>query len=121
MELAEIIAKLKATEGPDRTLDEAIEMAVHPMLATLPRTEIGGWMHPTHGMVAPPQHYTASLDAALMLVPEGYNTSIEIASFQNAAWVQKHGEPVRSDYGTKRAPAIALCIAALGARVAQAE
>jgi len=63
-----------------------------------------------------PLSYTISLDAALKLVPEGWNITIEIASFQNAAWLHKDGETVRSDYGTKRAPALALCIAALKAR-----
>ena len=61
-------------------------------------------------------HVGAFLSAAMVLVPEGWNVNIEIASFQNAAWLHKTGETVKSDYGTNRPPALALSIASLKAR-----
>jgi hypothetical protein len=105
----ELIAALQAATGPAYVLDEAIdEYAV--TLGLPPR------------VVPPP--YTASIDAALTLVPEGWRWSLD--------WTQRppYQDCGRADLyapggGIKppdvqdvyaATPAIALCIAALRAR-----
>ena len=62
-----------------------------------------------------PPRYTTSIDAALTLVPEGWNWQI---SDIGLAWVGTHlaaNKPVRFD-GDAATPALALCISALKAR-----
>lgn len=142
MTLTDLIAALERAEGPSRELDSAI--AAHVGEAVMPfqpdehawmcKDGQGGWMpitrpgsrpHTINDRYVP--RYTASLDAALTLVPEGWASAsindrrgpigyvhnnelafVGISGRENPAKVwHKVRHPVR---------AIALCIAALKAR-----
>ena len=103
MTTAELIEKLERAEGPSRELDWAISDVLfgQRLDASIPP-------------------YTASIDAALMLVPEGVLWSAEAwdtnrvypAHVRASAWVLG---ALRSYAAT---PAIALCITALRAKEA---
>ena len=68
MTIDELIRRLEAATGPDRSLDADIVMtAVYPATRDMPRSEYGGWIHPTLGLIAPASEYTDSIDAALTL------------------------------------------------------
>ena len=94
--MTELITRLEALTGPDREVD------LHMMRYV---ENIGG--DPAKAL-----HYTASLDAAMTLVPEGCDKWA--VSGRNAATVGKDRQPIRWSYAAT--PAIALCIAALKAR-----
>jgi hypothetical protein len=125
--MPDIFERLKQLKAPDRVCDALIFKAIGaPLPKAIANTAIAlewdekeecylanlGEMRARYEVPA----YTASLDAALTLVPDGAKVSLEIASYQTAAWVHNPGRPVNSCYGEVRPPAIALCIAALGAR-----
>lgn len=106
--LTDIIARLEKATGPDLDLDHAIAATVSPADG--------------HGVLL----YTAFIDAAVTLVPEGYRWLV------GNAWKDKHGSCptmasvcLAEDYGNKPAtgatPAIALCIAALKAHKSAAD
>lgn len=107
----EIIEWLERAAGPDRGIDEMIAREVH------------GWKPPAgtgsnagFGFL----EYTASIDHALTLVPEGASWTIE----PDGAWVRWMGKddveeaqgflPLRGGKCT----AIAICVAAFKARMA---
>lgn len=102
--LNDIITRLEALEGPDYELDKAIFYWRHPDLMERP--------------MRAPDKFTCSIDAALTLVPEGWNfecgrhvrrgfkATLWGPAMPTIAWV------------TKSSIAIALCIAALKARQA---
>lgn len=108
MTLDDLITALREATGPDEALDYEIEMLCQPVCQS--------WKYP------PP--FTASLDAALTLVPEGwrvYNLSQD--PDQGMRWFAGlDAIPIRCGhwiaYTNKRAPtpALALCVAALEAR-----
>ncbi len=112
----DLIARLEAAEGPDRGLDAEIARLkgyeVHDKL----------WVRVTSydghekGALSPLPHYTASIDAALTLVPEGWGWSFgQTPTDEGVEYhAQVNWEPIVAG-GT---PAIALCIAALKAREA---
>jgi len=120
MTLSALIESLTAATGPDRELDRDIALAVFPFLRDLPPSDCGGWIHPEYGKIAPPSHYTGSLDAALTLLPLGYVWECGFGRFV------PHCAVVRSMAGAhdgwtavcNSTRAIALCIAALRARSA---
>lgn len=85
-----LIERLEAASGPDMELDEAIWLA-------------------TKCHIEPQRSYTASIDAALTLVPKGRHATISTKHPVAAAVI--NGDPWC--YAT---PALALCIAALRAR-----
>ena len=68
--LPHLLSRLESAEGADRELDAAICAWSCPTLGLerCKRSSRGGWHHPVHGLIAPPERYTASLDAALQLV-----------------------------------------------------
>lgn len=102
--LMELAAKVEQAEGPDRELDEAIRLLVERNeKVVLDLT--GGYVPPSTPA------YTASLDAAMMLVPEG------------AAWIvgfAVDGVPFANvDFDrrtTAATPALALVAASLRAK-----
>jgi len=96
MTLAELIAALERAEGPSRELDDEIDLMA---LET-------GWRQ--ERMIYGSPNYTASLDAALTLVPEG-------AGFALMGRAAKVGRETSKGATT----AIALCIAAIRARGAR--
>lgn len=106
----DIIARLEKATGPDRELDLEIGRALpgpHPFSLSTAQQR---------GGKPPVPEFTASIDAALMLMPEGANWSL------NSKSEARVGGP-RLDFvikgGSHVVPAIALCIAALKARAAQ--
>lgn len=110
--LLELAARCEAAEGPDRELEHAIADAVI-------------------GPVKPPYRrgfcfsYTASVDAAMMLVPEGWHLfSLGETRFMlGGPWLAQLDDwqeiPARH-HATAATPALALCAAALKARSAAA-
>jgi len=121
MTAPDLLTRLEKATGPDRELDEAL-------------AEIAEWdPDEHHGEDLP--HYTASIDAALTLVPEGWQWQISTrAPEPHAGRAYVHnGELQMTGAGMARnpayraaettapTPAIALCIAALRARIAEKE
>ena len=121
MTKAELIAALEAATGPSRELDAEIWFSGAALVNGPVKKGFDdyGGAHRTHwtkGSIGiwddKLLNYTASLDAALMLVPEGMMWDVES---RNAAFVGFASAPVRQ-FVIGSTPAIALCIAALRAR-----
>lgn len=110
----ELIAALEKATGPDRELDAAIAGLINNISPTV------AFEHPLYV----PLEFTASIDAALTLAPEGYGCAIEtrphsLAKSRRvpAAWCSPYqDEPNIPSVGAT--PAIALCIACLKSREA---
>lgn len=135
--LLELAARCEAT-GADRELDAAIEKAMPcskrfaDNCPHAPRTLWNERAAAYHGARIgdlddcseyEPRAYTASLDAAMMLVPEGWSVGIHQ---QDSGWVVELRRGYNTSYSTvvfsetrpsKRAatPALALCAASLRA------
>lgn len=124
--LEELARRCETATGPDRELDEAIASAFG--WKPWPRYGDDRWQNPANLMVEVLRPYTASLDTALTLVPEGWH-------LQLADW----SEPVLTKFGPWQAilsppgirtgldglgtrcehaatPSLALCAAALRTR-----
>jgi hypothetical protein len=133
---AELIARLEKATGPSRELDAAIFIKVTPGVKEAGRIDVDkdrgvvGWWPKD----APYQSardvpaYTASLDAAMTLVPEGWSwcvfsevrmgpelVRIGLAKVETFARCFGSGKGFTCPAAT---PALALCIAALKARSA---
>jgi hypothetical protein len=92
--LGDLIAALEAAAGPSHALDDAIEMLLPDLMRERHR------------------HYTASIDAALTLVPDATAWAAgEDEDGTGCADIPRHRILVHA-----ATPAIALCIAALRAR-----
>lgn len=119
----DLIARLEAAEGPQFVLDVEIWKTCHP----------ADWKW-QHGRFNPPA-YTASIDAALTLVPEGWHlaalgfihpdfrqeTELDWRAdiFGPVTWAEDDGFPepqYEAVGGNAPTPALAICIAALKAR-----
>jgi hypothetical protein len=95
----DLIQRIEAAEGADRALD--LEIAL--LVGTKAR----------NGHLNIANHYTASIDAALTLVPEGYDWSLDNFDGDQGmprAWVCKDGPFY---IATAAIAALALCAAAL--------
>ena len=135
--IKELIERLEKAPGPSRELDRLIE-------ETLPGVErhmyedmvkdgyvISGHGHSTYppGQGYLPAHYTASIDSALTLVPEGHGWFLddggECSVFDKRPGYKSSddkpmiGYPVKGSCDGDTTPAIALCIAALRAIASQ--
>lgn len=99
-------------------LIEALEKATGPCIML--EQEISIWRYAQEGLPAPPipRPYTASLDAALSLVPEGWEWIVFGAGGADVWHVGNDAVLHRIDETYAATPAIALCIAALRAREA---
>ena len=108
-----LIAKLEAAEGPSRELDGLIHGAIG-------RVERGFNIHKLNPNLPA---YTASLDDAVSLVPEGWRVH-EFQEADDGRWrclvVRAEGRGGSSGAGLywRPTPDLALCIAALKAREA---
>lgn len=132
--IAALIPRLAQLTEPSRDLDREITLALHPWLAELPASDVGGWLHPEYEKIAPPQHYTSSIDAAVTLIPDGWRWQVSNraphphtgrAYLSNGELINIGGgltpnPKYRGAEVTAATPAIAICIAALQAREAQA-
>jgi hypothetical protein len=142
--LLELAERCEKAEGPDRELDCLIWCAVNGIapkwtgvrgeLLDADREGIIGWVDPgkhsrnfstnrsTTGPGSIPS-YTASLDAAMMLVPKGWHDSIYGLGVMAADLCCVHLEPPEYDGPGERSEAatrpLALCAAALKARATQ--
>jgi hypothetical protein len=119
-----LIARLEAAMGPSRELDLRI---CRDVLDGEPLGHAAGMpdelLLVAQGRLAPMPRYTASLDAALTLVPVGYCWKLRHAyAAQAVVWQidceYDEGSGRILPFGEHRTPAIALCIAALKARAA---
>lgn len=102
--MTDLITRLESADGPSRELDAEI--------AVVCGIDIGRSKGDPNDHRLPA--YTASIDAALTLVPEGRHTEIEI-------WTDGRGRAEFNGVGTTcgawgRTPALALAAAALKAR-----
>lgn len=112
-DLADIIARLEKATGPDRQLDRLIEETRPDVRRHIYQHMVDdGYVLEANGVQAYlPPHYTASLDAALTLVPEGLPWLL-MRRGNNT-----HQAEVGDEWQYQGAtPALALCIAALKAR-----
>jgi len=103
----ELTKKLEAATEGSRELDADIYMATHGVSegSTKPAT---------------PPHFTTSIDAALTLVPEGWIVHMELhPSPADEANISLHdgGDKTTLGQADFDQPALALCIAALKARM----
>jgi len=130
--LSDIIARLEKATGPDRDVDAHIALATGWLVLG---TNIGPeWCDPNNRPAGLPA-YTASLDAALRLVPEGWGGSVDVypesyrrpdADGKRLKWggaasiSPDFGDIARLITACAKTPALALCIAALKAREASA-
>lgn len=98
MTLLELAERCEAATGPSYVLDLEIAEVIAP-------TELA-WQPP----------FTASLDAALMLVPEGWTGIVPITGGDDA-WLWQERALAGTGHRCRAAtPALALCAAALRAR-----
>ena len=113
-DLLKLAERCEGAEGPDRELDLEIArmMGVTVMRRNYQDTANEEYTH---------WHYTASVDAALTLVPEGMLVALEIGESTRAAV----GNDVEAGFlgyaATAPTPALALCAASLRARSASDE
>ena len=114
--LVELAERCEAATGPDRKLDMAIVHALSGVLGE-PWPEATGMrmveacdsFEDSRDTVA---RYTASLDAAMTLVPEGWIWDV---TSTGTAWVMEDGGDPQL-FGDAATPALALCAAALRAK-----
>lgn len=103
MDLLELAARCEAATGADTILDNEISIATKT-----------SWADGVH--YAP--RYTASLDAAMCLAPDGWYFGI----FSNGdawCWPDKTLDLLKGIQARAATPALALCAAALRARASQ--
>ena len=103
-----LIARLEAATGPSRELDDAIMYALGAM--AVPHVEVDG---PEWEEVYESLPYTASLDAVMGLMPEGYG-AISASINERGPSSMRIGHPYV--FGNAATPALALLIAILKAR-----
>jgi len=112
--LIALAERCEAASGPDRGLDLDIATLVK-------RTPFPAWTGQTRARQAKP--FTASLDAAMQLVPKEHGAHIEIPGEEGAhAYASVWRDTADYDGSTKgriaRSAALALCACALRARAA---
>jgi len=128
-----LIDRVEAAEGPDRGLDREIaRVQIHRILAGMGEVSAEGIAKSMASarLDEDLDAYTASLDAALTLVPEGWgvdragwqsitapgHAGFELWQYrQNANGDWRHGSDERIVKGNAATPALALCAAALKA------
>lgn len=116
--LLELASRCEVATGPDRELDAAI--ATGAGWQDVGRAGYGAWrgVRPATGKREHVMRFTASLDAAMTLVPEGWFvriTSAGACDIANSAWLEEEGEQ-QALYTDAATPALALCAASLRAR-----
>ena len=113
--------RVEALVGPCREVDDAIATALfsdkhRTCIKGLSDAEGGMWMfrYP-NGSIGSALRFTSSLDAALTLVPEGWDVDIRIRqNFSHTIMENADGSEVGSSNAPT--PALALCAAALRER-----
>lgn len=122
--LLELATRCEAATGPDRELDAVIAATLRV------GTEYGwadsypAWKGRDDGRVYlckggpsfPSPNYTASLDAAMTLVPEGFQFGAGSRDASNRAWAWCGTDHEKAKIANAGSPALAFCAAALRAR-----
>jgi hypothetical protein len=104
--LVELAERCEAATGPDRLFDAEIYVALDGERENVDALAINGQV----GSWVP--EFTASLDAAMQLVPEGWDSSLHAnVGEQSRARVYSSAGDSRWSYAST--PALALCAAAL--------
>jgi hypothetical protein len=134
--LLALVDRVEALEGPCRETDAEIYQAQNPHMKQIPNDAVGRFFDPNKtsartaerfflsgGATGVAPRFTASLDAAMTLVPEGWSPSIgqNVHHLNWAAFVQTlctEGEPIIMGAGNATTPALALTAAALRALAA---
>lgn len=114
--LLALAGRCEAAEGPDVALNADIERLLHPGLAEHPWKALQSgrpmFTGPSgHQYVG--QRYTASVDAALTLVPKGADLNIQLYH-DGCAGIENGGIGITGG----RTLALAICVAALRLRAA---
>lgn len=114
----ELIAALEAADEGSRELDDAIADAIWGQRQ--PITRPGGhmrmcWQRDTAFPCSISPYFTTSLDAAVTLVPDGWEWHVS-ASGKVVVRIDESGLDEHYIQANARTPALALCIAALRAR-----
>ena len=117
----ELIERLDAAPGPDRILDRDIEIyrghsIKHPYTKLADRYVLSIYTHPDYGAGQGylPAQFTASVDAALSLVPDGWSSEIGIYNHHSVVRLDAGGS--RHAYAKAVTAPLAICIAALRAQ-----
>lgn len=124
--LAALIERVEKATGPDRCIDAGVFAALHPELRRLPR-EPNAFIGPDEWIKTPP-FYTASLDAAVSLVPTKPVPNLRPGQWwwMLEVWPDEVKASVHYENGdsgiieesaTAATPALALVAAALRARM----
>jgi hypothetical protein len=126
-DLSALIARVEAATGADRELDAEISVAVGRHETHIERRSDGTakllpWRGDGTGSgIVECRRYTASLDAAVSLVPSGWDWSVNASCFGYVRGLPQAGQDMDPEGWCRNAatPALALCAAALRARQAQ--
>lgn len=112
--------RVERLEGPDREIDGLIMQALNPERDFHEFEDCLGMRDLEDGMAFEmPKPYTASLDAAMSLLPEGCTWNLSVGRVAIVQVTDCTGGPTVAppDFeATAATPAIALCAAALKAR-----
>jgi len=116
--MANLLRELELASGPDRALDRAIATAAgwrrkNGQVGEDDYWKLGDWSWTREDNEHPPR-YTASIDAALTLVPEGLTWQVTGRVREDGDYFADVDVSHRCD--SAHNPAIALCIAALKVR-----
>jgi hypothetical protein len=106
MDLAE---RCEAATRPDRELDAEIALATGAVKV------INGWRYNSANRAREVEHFTASLDAAITLVPDGCDWLINTRGIFAQVWERKAVGDGSWEARTAATPALAMCAAALRA------
>ncbi len=119
-----LIARIEAAEGPDRELDADIHLALHPehlvapWMRGTPAWQSHIFFHATKQWTIEARRYTASLDAALSLVPEGWDYCLCKGWGEPAVVSIAPSGDVFEITVQSATPALALTVAAMRAQMA---
>ena len=119
IDLKELAERCEQAAGPDRELDEAIVLtALGWKRADYKRggRTIRAWDNGEYRQERAPDFYTASLDAAMTLVPDGISVRLFVHPDESHCDIyQSHQAKEMGEAEQAATPALALCAAALRA------
>jgi hypothetical protein len=112
-DLLDLAVRVEGAEGPDRELDELISAALAGAEREVQPSGNAAYHTGTQWVSVHVWPYTASLDAAMGLVPEDARAHLNIAPDKISTAI------VAGTEGIGNNPALALCAASLRARASQ--